>query len=77
VGVFSNTQAVNVCSDALRYFQKSADAIVGQKRVLSRNKYREVSRKTEGLNVKVRERITMFYREGVKPNHVRELFAGG
>jgi len=59
-GVFSNTQGVNVCSDSLGYFQKSADAIVGLKRVLSPNKYKEVSPKTEGLNVKVREPITMF-----------------
>jgi hypothetical protein len=31
----------------------------------------------EGLNVKIRERITRFQREGGKPKHVRELFAGG
>ncbi|WP_339924617.1 hypothetical protein [uncultured Cyclobacterium sp.] len=44
---------------------------------LERIKSRRPHKRTEGLNVKLREQITKFQREGVKPNHVRELYARG
>lgn len=68
---------MNVCSDVKRGHQKSADAVVGMKRALQTTKPRRSHERTEGLNVKMREQIAKYQRESVKPNHVRELLAGG
>lgn len=54
--------AAKGCSDAIRYQQKSAEAIVPGKLSIF---FRDTIIKREGLNVRMREQSTMFQHQSV------------
>ena len=65
--------AANGCSDAMRYRQKSAEAIVpGNLSIFFLEIRLKKKKRGEGLNVRMRERSTMFYIQSVSKAQPRK-----